>query len=87
MSEALFEQGIHVDRDSAADGPAGSARLRITLSAAHELEHIDRLIEALQTARFDRIGQRQVACANATEPIPRPETAPCPSVLTDWLQA
>ncbi|MEW5319209.1 MAG: hypothetical protein WDW38_010374 [Sanguina aurantia] len=29
--------------------PAGSARLRITLSAAHEEAHVDRLLEALAT--------------------------------------
>ena len=34
--------------------PAGQARLRITLSAAHEEAHVDRLLAALETLRLPR---------------------------------
>ena len=50
LAEALFEQGIHVSAIRPPTVPPGSARLRITLSAAHEREHIDQLQAALKTA-------------------------------------
>jgi len=49
LSEALFEQGIHVTAIRPPTVPVGSARLRVTLSAAHEREHIDRLIAKLKS--------------------------------------
>ena len=48
LSEALFEQGIHVTAIRPPTVPVGSARLRVTLSAAHEREHIEKLIKTLK---------------------------------------
>ena len=46
---ALEARGLLVTAIRPPTVPAGQARLRITLSAAHEEEHIDRLLDALAT--------------------------------------
>lgn len=46
-AQALEAQGFLVGAIRPPTVPQGKARLRITLSAAHEEEHIDRLLEAL----------------------------------------
>ena len=48
ISESLLEQDILVTAIRPPTVPAGSARLRVTLSAEHEKQHIDRLIAALR---------------------------------------
>ncbi|MEJ6656831.1 MAG: 8-amino-7-oxononanoate synthase [Pseudomonas sp.] len=50
LSAALRERGILVTAIRPPTVPQGTARLRVTLSAAHSAEDIDRLLEALQQA-------------------------------------
>ena len=47
VAAKLFERGLWVPGIRPPTVPAGTARLRITLSAAHSVEHVARLAEAL----------------------------------------
>lgn len=51
LSNALAERGILVTAIRPPTVPAGTARLRITLSAAHQDHHVDRLLETLAEVR------------------------------------
>ncbi|HEV2622490.1 MAG TPA: 8-amino-7-oxononanoate synthase [Frateuria sp.] len=58
-AKALEARGLLVGAIRPPTVPAGQARLRITLSAAHEEEHVDRLLDAL-AALPRAIGDRPV---------------------------
>jgi len=49
ISEALFSKGFLVGAIRPPTVAKGEARLRITFSADHQLQHVDRLLEALDT--------------------------------------
>ena len=48
MSEELLDMGVFVIGFGYPVVPEGTARLRVQISAAHEKEHLDRLIESLK---------------------------------------
>ena len=50
VSEGLLERGILVTAIRPPTVPENTARLRITVSAAHEEQQIDRLLDALAAA-------------------------------------
>ncbi len=53
MSNRLLELGVFVIGFGYPVVPEGTARLRAQLSAAHETEHLDRLIDALKKLKAE----------------------------------
>jgi glycine C-acetyltransferase len=53
MARDMYAEGIYVIGFSFPVVPAGAARIRVQLSAAHETEHIDRCVEA-----FRKVGEK-----------------------------
>lgn len=51
LSQALEQRGIFVSAIRPPTVPEGGARLRVTLSASHTEEQLDRLLEALAQCR------------------------------------
>lgn len=51
LSQQLLQQGLLVSAIRPPTVPPNSSRLRITLSAAHTIDHIDQLIDALASIR------------------------------------
>ena len=56
LSDGLREQGILVTAIRPPTVPQGSARLRVTLSAAHSPEQVELLLEALAGVRDSQEG-------------------------------
>ncbi len=52
MSNALFNAGFLISAIRPPTVPQGGARLRITFSALHEMDHIDRLLDALARVKL-----------------------------------
>ena len=53
ISEALWKQGLFVQGIRPPTVPEGTSRLRVTLTATHNPDHITMLVDALATALED----------------------------------
>jgi glycine C-acetyltransferase len=60
MAQELLAEGIYVIAFSYPVVPAGQARIRVQISAAHTREHLDRAVDA-----FSRVGGKLGLLADA----------------------
>ncbi len=58
ISERLWKEGVFVQGIRPPTVPEGTARLRVTLTAAHEPGHVERLVEALRGALEETVDER-----------------------------
>ncbi|MGD8484685.1 MAG: 8-amino-7-oxononanoate synthase [Thioalkalispiraceae bacterium] len=56
LSGQLRAKGLLISAIRPPTVPAGTARLRITFSASHNAQHVERLLEALQDCKLDELG-------------------------------
>ena len=54
MSKRLLELGVYVIGFGFPVVPEGTARLRVQISAAHETEHLDKLIDCLKKLKAEQ---------------------------------
>ena len=79
-SAELLAQGLWVPAIRPPTVPPGTSRLRVTLSAAHTDEQVDRLIDALGALRTWAVGEGDGD--QATSRVPAPPSSPAPPGTT-----
>jgi len=70
LSAALEQRGIFVTAIRPPTVPEGSARLRVTLSAAHTAEQVDQLLQALADVVGNRVGRAEEYVVDTQTGIP-----------------
>jgi 8-amino-7-oxononanoate synthase len=68
LARELYEQGLWISAIRAPTVPSGTARLRITFSAAHTLEEVKQLQQALETAAHQLLDSGEAVPALGAHP-------------------